>query len=507
MRGPTVPALLSLLALGGLLWSLRPSEPPGPLEDRGQELLLYCAAGIRLPIEELAREYEARYGVRVNTQFGGSGTMLSALQAAGRGDLYLAADDSFIVTARAKGLVEEVLPLAEMRAVIGVAAGNPHDLTGPGDLARADLRVGIGEPDTTAIGRTTRTLLERTGEWAALEAARKVAQPTVNQLGADLAVGALDAAVLWNATAAQFELDMVRVPAFEAAPREVSLGVLTTSKRPTAALRFARFVTSRDVGGPVFERHGFRSTARDAWAETPRLELMSGAMLNAAIDETLRDWAAHEGVVIDFKYNGCGLLVDEMRARGDGAAPDVYFSCDQSFLDMVQPLFGPGVVVSTNPLVMVTQAGNPHGLAELADLLREGLRVGLAHPQKSALGALTAGLLEGEGLDRGLDASGNVRLVSPTGDTLVNQLRTGSLDVVVVYTSNAARAGDEVQRVPVALSGAFASQPFATGKDTPYPELVERMFSRVTDAASRARFEELGFGWELEQAPGAEGDR
>ena len=52
-------------------------------------------------------------------------------------------------------------------------------------------------------------------------------------------------------------------------------------------------------------------------------------------------------------------------------------------------------------------------------------------------------------------------------------------------------------RVSIDLEGASATQPFAVGVDTPYPALVARLFAEVTSAASRARFEELGFGWEL----------
>jgi len=498
MRGSTVPALLSLVVLGSLLWALRPAPPPSPGEDAGVELRLYCAAGIRLPVEKLAAEYEARYGVRVIPQFGWSGAMLSALKIAGQGDLYLAGDDSFTDTARDEGLVAEVLTLAEMRPVIGVPLGNPGGVQGLADLARVGLRVGIGNPDTTAVGRATRALLSAEGSWESVLANRKVAHTTVNELATALEAKSLDAAVLWDATARQHDLEFLRVPTFEAAaPSHITLGVLTTSERPTAALRFARFVASSDVGRRAFEDHGFRSAATDPWAESPRLELLAGAMLNAAVDETIRAWATREGVVVDFKYNGCGILVDELRSREGRDLPDAYFSCDQTFLDMVQPMFEEGVVVSTNPIVIVTDAGNPRGLTGLASLAGADLRVGLAHPSKSALGALTAGLLEREGLAEALQASGNVKLESPTGDTLVNQLRTGSLDAVVVYTSNAARAGEAVTRVPIALQGASASQPFAVGVDTPYPALVARLFDEVASAPSRTRFEELGFGWEL----------
>lgn len=499
VRGAHIAALLSLAILTVLLWALRPAAPPGPGEDRGGEIVMYCAAGLRLPVEELIREYEARYGVVVRVQYGGSGTMLSALQAARQGDLYLSADDGFMGIAEELELVEEVLPVAELRAVIGVPTGNPLGISGVSSLLEPGVRLGIGA-ESTAIGRTTQTILEASGTWGAIEEARKVSHPTVNQLGTDVTVGSLDAAIIWDATARQYDLEPISTPELEAAPRQVQIGVLSSASSATAALRLARFLTSRDIAGEVLQRHGFRPAGQDTWSEAPRLELMCGAMLNAAIDETLRAWAEREGVVIDFKYNGCGLLVDEMRARKDGHPPDAYFSCDQSFLDMVQPLFGQGIPVSSNPLIIVTQAGNPKKIQDLAGLSGEGLRIGLAHPAKSALGALTHKLLVDLSLSDGLAASGNVKLESPTGDTLVNQLRTGSLDAVVVYASNAARAGLSVERAPILHPGARATQPFAVGNGTEHPLLLRRMLQTITSKASRVRFEDLGFAWELDAA-------
>lgn len=493
MRAHSWIALLTLLALAGILISLSGDRQRGPEEDAGTELTLYCAAGIRGPIEQLIEDYEERYGVRVSAQYGGSGTMLSALQAARQGDLYLAADDSFILTAQEKGLAEEVFHLSEMRAVVGVRKGNPKGIQSAADLLKPDVVLGIGEPDTTAIGRATRRQLEEAQLWDAVLAHRKVAHPTVNQLATDVSLGALDAAVIWDASAAPFDtVDIVRLPELERAPRTVAMTVLSSSEAPTAALRFARFCASRDVGSPVFEAHGFQPMHGDLWSETPRLEIYLGAMLNAAVDERLRAFADREGVEIDFKYNGCGILVGEMRAKGDSAKPDAFFSCDISFLDMVSHLFEAGEVVSSNPLRIVTAKGNEHGIQTLSDLTRPGLRVGLAHPEKSALGALTQALLEREGIELG----DNLKLESPTGDYLVNQLRPGSLDAVVVYASNAARAGDEVHRIPIDLPGALAVQPFAVGRQTDHPRLLERLFEVIDSEASRQEFESLGFGWE-----------
>ena len=492
--GPTLAFLATAAILGLALWALRAPGHAGPAGDAaGGVLTVFCAAGIRPPFEELAAEYERRFGVRVEAQYGGSGTLLANLLVVDKGDLYLAGDDSFVERARQNGLVVESLPLASMRAVIGVRAGNPHGIESLQDLARGaaqGLRVGLAHPQTAAVGRIARKHFLQAGLWEDLEQDLKVVKPTVGELAGDLELGTLDAALIWDATAAHYAgIEAVHVPALDADPREVTVGVLSASQRPTAALRLARFLASRDVGAPVFEAHGYTPVAGDVWAERPVIDLMCGAMLNAAVDETITAFAQREGVEVRRNYNGCGILVAQMQT---GAEPDAYFSCDVSFLDQVRPRFEPETVVSRNPLVILVQRGNPRGILGLADLARAGLRVGLADEVKSALGALTRRLLRQAGLERALLDSGNLAVETPTGDLLVNQLRTGSLDAVVVYASN------EVTLLPIEMEGAEAAQPWAVARSSDHKQLVGRLYEALTAAGSRRRFLELGFLWQLE---------
>ena len=65
----------------------------------------------------------------------------------------------------------------------------------------------------------------------------------------------------------------------------------------------------------------------------------------------------------------------------------------------------------------------------------------------------------------------NVAVQSPTGDMLVNQLRTGSLDAVVAYISNATYAGDDVEAIAIDIPCAVAVQPIAVGKDSQHKQL------------------------------------
>ena len=145
-------AAVALVAV--LLWQARTARPAAA---PGQKpLLLFCAAGLKLPVEAVAREYEQAFGVQVQLQYGGSGTLLSNLRVADVGDLFLAADESYINSARALGLLAETIPLARQRPVIAVARGNPKNIRTLDDLRRTDVRVAMANPEAASIGRTVR---------------------------------------------------------------------------------------------------------------------------------------------------------------------------------------------------------------------------------------------------------------------------------------------------------------------------------------------------------------
>jgi len=93
-------------------------------------------------------------------------------------------------------------------------------------------------------------------------------------------------------------------------------------------------------------------------------------------------------------------------------------------MDDVQDLFEAPKVVSSNQLVIAVRKGNPLGIRTLADLGKPGLRIGVGHEQQCALGTITKETFVRVGLYAQIRK--NVAVVSPTGDFLVNQLRSGA---------------------------------------------------------------------------------
>ncbi len=482
----------SVLLLAGLVGLLAWDPQKWFAQEKAPEpLVVYCAAGLRTPMEEVAKEYEATYGVPVQIQYGGSQTLLAGIEVSRRGDLYIPADESYLKTARDKGLIDETIPLAQMKPVLVVKQGNPKNLRTIDDLLKPDVRVAQGNPDATAIGSLTRDALRKSGKWDALNSHTAVFKLTVNDVANDVQVGAADVGIVWDTTVRQSTgLEAVALPQFAGVRAHVTAAVLRDTTRPTAALKFARFLAARNRGLPHFAAHGFDPVEGDVWAEEPELKLLAGAMLRPAVEETITAFEQREGVKVTRVYNGCGILVAQMKA---GERPDAYFACDKSFMDEVADLFTDHRDVSTNQLVILVHKGNPHGIKTLTDLGKAGLRLGIGHEKQCALGVLTQRTFKEGGVQE--QVMKNVKVQTPTGDMLVNQLRTGSLDAVIAYVSNAVPAADQLDAIAIDIPCALAVQPVAAGKDSPYRQLSGRLATALRSTASQGRFEANGFRW------------
>ncbi|MCW5555303.1 MAG: extracellular solute-binding protein [Verrucomicrobiae bacterium] len=488
-------SLLLLVGLGGLLlWNS--ASRRGPVRT-AEPLLVYCAAGLKSAVEPAVREFEAATGARVQLQYGGSGTLLSNLKIAALGDLFIAADHLILDQARAADLVAEMIPLARMTPVIAVARGNPKAVLTFDDLLRADVRLVLPNPGAAAVGQVARRALVADGRWDALAAHARAFKPTVNDLANDVKLGSADAVIVWDVTVRQYaELEAVASGVLGSVGSEVGVGVLRSCRQPAAALRLARFLGAPERGLRHFEQEGFIPMPGDRWSETPELVLFSGGVNRVAIEETLREFEQREGVRINRIYNGCGILTAQIRA---GQKPDGYFACDVSFMRTVGDEFTPALALAETSMVIATPPGNPRGLRDLQSLTQPGLKLGVANEQQSALGALTARLLRQHGLYEGLMA--NVVVQTPTADLLVNQLRAGGLDAVIVYEANTVAAGDHLAVQPIELPGATAIQPVAIHQQTVYPRLMQRLIAALSSAQSQSRFTATGFRWRKEAAP------
>jgi molybdenum ABC transporter molybdate-binding protein len=487
-----ISVIASLALLGVLVAAIIDRPTTSPKGNSNQPLVVYCAASNKSVLEAIRAEYEREFGTPLQIQYGASQTLLAALEVAGAGDLFLPADDSYLGLARDRKLLADEYPLASMQAVVAVSKGNPKMIQRLDDLLKGDVRTAQASPDAAAIGKLTRTALLASNQWEKLHANTTVYKTTVNEVANDVKVGAVDAGIVFDAVLHDYPtLEAVSIPELADVRAHVAVAVVAASTQPKQANHLARYLAARDKGLARYREFGFKPVEGDAWSERPELTLYAGSMLRPAIEKTITDFEQREGVRVTRVYNGCGILVAQMKA---GQVPDAYFACDSEFMNQVRPLFPSSLDVSRNELVILVKKGNPLGIQSLKDLTKPNLRVGIGHEKQCAMGWLTQRTFDETGFKNELMT--NVVVQTPTGDMLVNQMRSGSLDAAVAYISNAAGAVDFLDAIRIqGIPCSIATQPFGVAKDSANKQLAQRLLETIRAEPSQQRFTSEGFHW------------
>jgi molybdate transport system substrate-binding protein len=499
---PWILAGLTIVAVAGGVVLLKPPEPVAEQAGPGRPatLLAHAAPSLRVPLQGAAKRFEADTGIAIEFNFAASEILLNNLKITRKGDLFIPADDSYVKLARDEGLVDRSFDLAEMQGVLLVRENHPLQVITWADVARPEFRIAQPNPDATAVGKLTRDVLTPLGHWDTILKKSPVMSGTITEAANAVKLGSVDGAIVFDAVAKQYPKSKVHpLPGLDAIRARVSAAVCT-SDQAVSARWFAEFLQSPE-GQTFFAEAGYSPPANRV--EVPKnpqedgdLLLYAGSMLRPAIEETIVEFEKARGVRVTRVYNGCGILVGQMKA---GRNPDLYFSCDTRFMAEVADRFGKSANISANQLVIAVPKGNPAGIAALKDLGKPNLRVGVGHEQQCALGAITKDTFIQSGVYAAVRR--NVKVESATGDLLVNQLRTGSLDAVVCYISNVTPNLGELDAVPVTgIACAAPKQPVAIALDSRRAKLAKDLIDAIQSKESAERFRKLGFSWEADMA-------
>ena len=336
---------------------------------------------------------------------------------------------------------------------------------------------------------------------------------TVTDAAQRVQIGAADAALVWDATARQFGLDVVEVPLFQQkGVEQATLGVSAATPRPTAALHFARYLTARDRGEKVFAQVFFSAARRRRrlGATAPRLVLMSGAMLKPAIEDLLKQFQQREGVDINTIYNGCGILVAQMKTMQSGQNSEQPVS--RRLLLLRRLLHEPGAAMVRRRGEDLPQrhcAGGTEGQSAESSFHRGPHPAGIADrfvpPHQFGAGALCDNLLKKLNLRDKVYAADRPRPIPQpsAGHELINEMRAGALDLIMVYRSNVlssekAAPGD-LEIVEMNLPEAIAIQPFAVAKNSQHKYLMRRLLAAILSPETQKHFADVGFQWIAEE--------
>ena len=238
-------------------------------------LLCYVSGTMRPAMERLAAHYERRTGVKVELDYGDSGSNLIRIRIQRRGDLYVA-HDPFLSPLLNEGLGDRGWTLAALSPVIVVPKGNPKKIAGLADLGRDGLKIVLTDPDYSTLGHICPVMFEKTNLREQIEANVATSMRMGGEAANAVALGRFDAGIVWNAVA-HLRRDKLEAVTIEPAHRphpdvdavtsatfgqidmsniKVFIATLTCSEQPAAARKFAEFCAS-PPGKAVFAELGF----------------------------------------------------------------------------------------------------------------------------------------------------------------------------------------------------------------------------------------------------------
>lgn len=144
---------------------------PAHAGEQKQELLVFAAASLTDVLGELSKRFERRGGVPVKLSFAASSVLARQIEAGGKADVFISADQEWMDYLQQRDLVDarSRRDLVGNRLVLIAPADSKVELRiAPGFPLTAALRGGrlsTGDPGTVPVGRYARAALVSLGLW------------------------------------------------------------------------------------------------------------------------------------------------------------------------------------------------------------------------------------------------------------------------------------------------------------------------------------------------------
>ena len=223
------------------------------------EVLVSAAASLRVPLEEIAREYSNAGRGRIVLNTASSSSLARQIREGAPVDLFVSADTAQMAAVEGAGrIVEATLVdlLANQLAVIApthadVTVNSLEDLTAPGVA-----RIGMGDPSAVPVGVYARRLLAARGLWDRLQP-KVVPGRSVEMTLVATEAGHVDAAFVYLTDARRStRVQTLLVVAPDDGPRIVYPAAVVRGGNEAGARRFLDHLQTA-AGRAVFTRLGF----------------------------------------------------------------------------------------------------------------------------------------------------------------------------------------------------------------------------------------------------------
>jgi molybdate transport system substrate-binding protein len=239
-----------------------------------QTLELFVGSATKPATEEAAKLFEDKYGANVELHFGGSGAMLSQMKLTGRGDIYFPGSSDFMEKAKSEDLVlsESERVAVYLIPAINVQKGNPKNIQSLEDLARPDVTLAIGDPETVCVGLYAAEILDRAGLSQSIRPKMATYAESCAKTAQLVALKSVDAVIGWRV----FEYwEPEEIETIYLGPDQiprigyVPIAISKSSEQPALAQQFIDFVAS-DEGKAIYAKWRYLTSEEEAREFAPQ---------------------------------------------------------------------------------------------------------------------------------------------------------------------------------------------------------------------------------------------
>lgn len=221
-------------------------------------LRVYAGAGLRRAMDVMAEKFEKESGVRCEIDYGGSGMIISRAKEDRDADLFIPGDVWYVDRLNElTGNIKSKTTISYFVPTIIVQKGNPKNIKSVKNFLRKDVQVALGNPKACQVGRLTVKILANAG--IRYEDVSAKSSLTVNELAVWVKMRDVDAAIVWDAIAANVadSVDMIEIPKQVNKVSTVVVGLLKTSTHKGEAKAFVEFMAGPE-GRKILLGKGYR---------------------------------------------------------------------------------------------------------------------------------------------------------------------------------------------------------------------------------------------------------
>lgn len=218
------------------------------------------------------------------------------------------------------------------------------------------------------------------------------------------------------------------------------------------------------------------------------LTVSAAASLTEAFDKIKTDFQkAHPGVTVKTNYGGSSSLAEQIL---NGAPADVFASANQKQMNKVVKagdVTGKPTIFTHNTLEIAVPKGNPKHIRSFADLTKPGVRVVMCAAPVPCGSAV-----------RKVEKAAHVTLHPKSEEqdvkSVLSKVRSRDADAGLVYVSDVATAGPQVQGVKFPQAKAAVNQyPVAVTKKSKHQKLAQQFIAMLTGKQGKKRLADAGF--------------